>query len=289
MSRLLIFTILIIPFSCSPKKISKSTYDKSKTYSKIVADNIFSSEILYHLGKKAHRKVIGIPKIADDARYSVYTNVWPKDVKRISRAGEEVMALKPDLVITATFHSIDYRHLLQRFNIDYLFLRPFEGFNAYRKNVSLIAEATNSQSEGQKLLNRFESRLAKIKKRGEALLRHKKITAVSYVYGYVKGIRSTFHDAVEAAGLIHLPATKGVVKFRKVSLEQIIAWKPNLFAISCGQIGCEKAKKRFLEKPVVSKLKATTVAIPSNVLASSNERMLELSERLQNAALQAVK
>ena len=281
------FTILIITFSCSPKKISKSTYDKSKTYSKIVADNIFSSEILYHLGKKVHRKVIGIPKIADDARYSVYTNVWPKDVKRIYRAGEEVISLKPDLVITATFHSIDYRHLLQGFNIDYLFLRPFEGFNAYRKNVSLIAEATNSQSEGQKLLNRFESRLAKIQKRGE-VLRHKKITAVSYVYGYVKGIRSTFHDAVEAAGLIHLPATKGVVKFRKVSLEQVIAWKPNLFAISCGQIGCEKAKKRFLEKPVVSKLKATTVAIPSNVLTSSNERMLELSERLQNGALQAI-
>ena len=277
------FFLLIQLQYCKPSP-KKNHYDSKKKYSRIVADNIFTAEVLYKLGPIARQNIIAVPAISDDKRYSRFTNVWPASVHRIFQAGEEVIALKPDLVITATFHSNDLRNMLQRFDIDYVFLEHFTGFSAYRKNVMTIAEITGTQEEGREMVKAFNRRLKAIEKNA-VQLKARNLQAISYMHGNVMGSNSTFDDIVRAAGLQNSAAQHGIERYGKVSLEQILTWKPDVMIISCGQAGCENAIRNFKTLPVIRELNPVVVAIDSNILTSTNERMLDASEKIQQTLL----
>jgi len=280
--RYILLFLLFICF-CDTNYHKLKTYTTEKEYKRIVAADIFSADVLWQLGEKAREKVVGVPAVIDDEEYSTSLGRWPKSIGRIHKAGEEILVLNPDLTIIANFHNLDLQSLMKKMKIDYVKLERFTGFEAYHKNVMLIARAVNLEKEGLKIVENFNKKLNSLNEKAKSIPRKK--TVLSYLYGSTMGKNSTFHDSVLAAGLINLSAEKEIYQHHHISIEQLQIWQPDYIVIGCGQISCQKAENNFPEKIGISNLKSKVIAIPTNILISVDEKMLLISETLQNRVL----
>ncbi len=280
MVRLSLFCLLLLCCVCRPTKQNTQAFDGSKNYQRVIASNLFSAEIAWFLGPDAQKRIIAVPQIVDDTRYSdQILNKWPKNIHRIYRATEEMVSLKPDLVIVASFLSVETRSLIQRLKIDMVSLDSFTGFTAYKNNVRKIASALNARKKGEAIIKQFEKRLKKVRERARKM---KPLTVMSYLYGSTMGSNSTFHDAVTAAGLQNRSAQAGIKRYKNISVEELRVYDPDVIVTSCGKISCAHAEKNLVKKLGLKQLRAQIIAIPSNTLASTNERMLVVAETLQS-------
>ncbi len=279
----LIFIGLLTSFSfgCQPKVQHFHTQGQSisqASYQKIVPASIFAAEILWRLGANSRKKVLAVPAMLSDNRYSNFSGTWPKQVARFHHASEELVAFGPDLVITTSFTSPELRGLLTKAKIHTLVLRPSTGFQSYRQNVQLIAQAVGAQKQGEAIIASFEQRLLQIRKNASHIVPAK---VMSYMYGYTAGKSTTFDDAVRAAGLVNLAAKQGIDQFGPVSVEQLLLWQPDIIVISCSTLNCIKAENQLASALGLEKLSAQVVALPVNILSNVNESMLAIAEILQ--------
>lgn len=240
-----------------------------------------ADEILWHLGPEARERVVGISKMADDARYSGIAGVWPDTVDRVPGSSEALLAAKPDLVIVSEFSVAETRALLEASNVPTLVLEGFDGFDDYRRRVSMIGESMHLQDQAKRLVSEFDAKLAELRRRVE----RSAPAVVSWIEGNVAGTGTTFHDVASAAGLRNLAAEKGVAGHRNVPLEQVVAWDPEAVVTICGTGECEKTAADLAARPGWSATQAARseriMAIPGPILLSPGRGMLQAVERLR--------
>ena len=274
---------IFINFFCQPIPYKKEKIPK-KDYQRIIPANIFSAEILWRLGKSVRKKVIAIPRIIDNQRYSNFVGIWPSHVHRFNRVDESLIRLKPDLIILANFNIKNYEAVFQTLKIETLHLEAFTGFASYLNNLKKIALFTKAEKQGKELRLAFQKRLEKIRKTAKKIKAYK---TISYLHGNTAGSGTTLDEILNLAGLVNLSAQKGIRSFQPLSVEQILLWSPDFILISCELQNCSEAAKKF---PYRLGLKASVIqsriiAIPANLLTSVNEDMLTLAERLQREIL----
>lgn len=249
---------------------------------RVASQTVLSDEVLWDLGPAAHRLVVAVSSMADDARYCRVATRWPAALPRAAGSSEALLALVPDLVIIASFTAADTRRLLEGAGLRTLVLSAFEGFADYRANVRTIAAAIDLPDAGERLVDDFDARLSALR-----VATQERPRVVSWNEGSVPGAGTTFDDVATAAGYRNVPTLQGRPGHLQIGVEQLVAWDPDLVVVPCTDTDCDEAAAALAQQPGIRATRAArtgaVIGIPSRSLYSTGAGMLDVVERLAAA------
>ena len=142
---------------------------------------------------------------------------------------EEVIALKPDLIVGGTFAAQGSARLLRELGYRVELAEPPTSLAEVRQLVSTFGEWTGSEEKAQNMLEDMDRRLQDIQQRYAA----KPVRSI-LVYspnGYTIGAGTLEDDIFRVAGFRNLAAEQGIRGFQTLSLEQLIALQPDFLQI----------------------------------------------------------
>jgi iron complex transport system substrate-binding protein len=191
---------------------------------------------------------------------------------------EEILPLKPDLVLAGTFTAPATKALLRRLGIPILELPVEQDFDGIRANIRRVAKAIGEVERGEKLVAELDRSIA-VKAPPDAW----RPELMLYRFGGYSQGRNTLSDAIIArAGFANYAASRlnGV---GQLPLERIIADPPD--AVLLGDRGTERdsLSAETLAHPALRKLRAElpTLVIPDRLwicgLANSGDAVQRLA------------
>lgn len=259
---------------------------------RIVSQTIVSDEVLWSFGPQVQARVVAVSRLADDRAYSGVAGQWPASVQRAPLTSEALLASDADLVIVADFTAIETRELLVNTGVHTLTLTGFSGFADWRTNTQAIADAVGDPQAGRTLVAAFDDALRNRSAPAvEADAADARPTAVSWSAGNVAGQGTSFDDVAAAAGLRNLAAEQGIKGHKAVTVEQLVAWDPQVLVVACegvGDVDCGAVAAEIASQPGIAATHAAhtngVVALPSRVLYSAGWSMLDAVTALREHA-----
>lgn len=195
---------------------------------------------------------------------------------------EEILPMKPDLVVTGTYTGRNTVTLLRRLGYQVVEFEPEYTFDQIRSNIRKMGEAVGEPGRADQIVAAFDARLAAIKAKGAT---PKGVFADVGVNGWMAGDGTLMAEAANAAGYRTLGQTLGFSGFRYVSLEQIVAAAPDAIAPSNAWVDPPSQSTNALRHPALRRLMATSanVTIPERLLVCGSPYVLDAAEILANA------
>jgi iron complex transport system substrate-binding protein len=157
------------------------------------------------------------------SREKAALKLWPQaaHIAVNHNSAEEVLATRPDMILTDTFTSPQMRSLLARSGARVVEVPPAENFDQIRQVIRLVAKAVGEEARGEELIVRMDADLREV-----AAHRPKKILTVAGwgTGGYVPGTGGLFDAMLTAAGARNVE--RGAFGYHDV--ESLIAAKPDV-------------------------------------------------------------
>ena len=140
---------------------------------------------------------------------------------------EEILPLKPDLVLVGSHTIRPTVVLLRKLGIKVLILKLAEGFQDIRQNMRLVGNALGASTKVNLMVSQFDTALT-------TPLRQRDLpTAIILRPGNMTMGQGSLSDKIlKSAGLRNLSAEMGVGASGRLPLEQVVAAQPDLFVLA---------------------------------------------------------
>jgi len=196
---------------------------------------------------------------------------------------EEVIALKPDLILAGSFTTSTATALLRRLGYTVLIFEPENSFDDMRANIRKLAAATGDTAKAEQIIADFDARLAILQARIPDDRRP--IFADIGVNNYISGDNTLYAEVVNAAGYRTLGQALGFSGYRTVALEQILAVRPALMSTATPWTSPPSLSTMALGHPALRAMTARTpqVEIPERYTTCGAPSLLGAVEILIEA------
>jgi iron complex transport system substrate-binding protein len=247
---------------------------------RIVAGSVLSAEVL--LAIAARERIAGVTYLAADARYSAVAG----DVRGLPLVGadpEQMLAMRPDLVVTDAFTRAETRELLAHANVPVARTRAVASFADVVDNIRLIGRAAACEDAAERAVDGFEARLRALAARA-ADVRGWRVLELDGALG-TYGIGSLPDVVVQASGAVDVAAEHGVGSYRTLDVETILAWRPDALLIGIDPGEERAADERLRQVPGLPLLpcvqRGRIVFVSHALLGSTSQHVLDLAAELQ--------
>jgi iron complex transport system substrate-binding protein len=245
---------------------------------RVVSMNLCADELVLRLADRD--QVLAVTYLARDPRGStVASEAVGLPVTR--GLTEEVVALKPDLVIAGAFTTRTTVGMLKRVGAPVLELGVPADLNGVRAQIRQVATALGHPERGEAMVAALDARLATIVPARQSLralvMRPNAFTVAPGGLG----------DAlIRAAGLANVSAEIGRDRFGQVPLEAAALANPDLIVVDEGSPGWPSLADTLLHHPVFKALALAhrTVDIPNRFWTCPGPQVAEVVARLADAA-----
>jgi iron complex transport system substrate-binding protein len=195
---------------------------------------------------------------------------------------EEVLALKGDLVVTESFNNRQTVQLLRRLGYKVAEFDAETGFKDIRANILKMGELVGESARAKEIVVAFDVRLAALRARAPA---KPGVFADVGVNGWMSGDATLMSDVANAAGYRTLGQSMGVAGFGNLTLEQIVAAKPDVIALSNAWTSPPSESTNALQHPAFRGLAKTAkiVDIPDRLTICGSPSTLDAVEMIANA------
>ncbi len=193
---------------------------------RVLSLTLLGDEILYDLGPKARIKTIGVSMLTDDKRYHSTAGRWPSDVPRVHTRSEDVLTIRPDLVVVASFTATEIVAALRGAGTSVLRLGSMNGAADYRRNIRNVATALQLPAEGEALVDSFDARLKQVANKAQS--KTPKPRVLSSFSGMVPGAHTSFNDVLNLCGAQNAATHEG---FKRITAEKIILMDPDFIVV----------------------------------------------------------
>ena len=195
---------------------------------------------------------------------------------------EEVLALKGDLVVTESFNNRQTVQLLRRLGYSVAEFDAETGFKDIRANILRMGELVGEPARAKAIVAAFDARLAALKAKTPAKAG---IFADVGVNGWMSGEGNLMADVANAAGYRTLGQAMGVAGFRNLTIDAIIAAKPDVIALSNAWTSPPSEATNALRHPAFRELarSAAVVDIPDRLTICGSPATLDAVELIANA------
>ncbi len=140
---------------------------------------------------------------------------------------EEILLMKPDLVLAGTYTSRATVYLLKRLGFNLMELPIAASIEDIRRNIRLVADAVGELRRGEQLIAAFDQRLAAAAPINQA----RPIAVYYWENGLTSGEHTLSGAILEAAGLTNLAAQLGISGIGYVPLEVLITHQPDIIVM----------------------------------------------------------
>jgi iron complex transport system substrate-binding protein len=250
---------------------------------RIVSQTLATDEILFALVDPA--RIVGVSTLALDPRYSnIVAEARARGAPPI-RTAEDVIALRPDLIFVASYSRAEVIELLREGGAQVYRFDAFDSIADLLDNIRKTGRAVGADAEASRLVAEVEGRLARVldRPRGGRPLR-----VLSFLpTGDSAGANTTFDDIVRHAGAINVAAERGLTGFPRLSVEQVLAWDPDVLVAGAapGEAGVVRAA--LLKNPGIAATRAgragRIVILEDRVLLAASHHVVDAVEGLARA------
>lgn len=184
---------------------------------RIVSINACTDQLLYALADRKQIAALTRYSVEDD--YSIFTDeIRQSGIQRIQGNAEEVLKLKPDLVLAGTYTRRATRDLLARFGIRVELFPPARNIAESEDAIQRVARLTGHPEKGKALIERIDRALID---KGPALTDAPELLQLQRG-GYVSGPETLIGDLLSRLGARNAASGLGVEQLGVTSLEMAL-------------------------------------------------------------------
>ena len=257
----------------------------SKTPERIISLAPSTTEILFALG--VGEQVVGVTRYCD----------YPCSASSIAKVGgyvdpnyEEIVTLKPDLVVLLTSHR-DAKVELEKMNVRTLTV-PHEEIEDIHEAIRIIGETCGKKDEAQALVDNLTSRTQTIKQAVEGKPQPRVLVCIGrdvesgQLAGmYIAGRNGFYDEIIEMAGGVNAYRDKEVA-YPKISAEGVLQLNPDVIIdlvshIDPGKKTSEEIERQWSQLRMVTAVRKGQVhVIVGNHALRPGPRYIEFLEQM---------
>lgn len=224
-----------------------------------------------------------ISSISYLSREKAALKLWPEAARLPvnHNTAEEILAAKPDLVITLVYASTDLRALLEKSGIRFLEVPQAENFAQIRSVTRMVGDAIGERPKADSLIARMDADLRTL-----AATKPKQMIRVAGWGGggFVPGRRTLFNAVLAAAGGTDIAPDDSYY-----DVESLVAAKPDILAFADDYIGTPSLRDDQNDHPVLLKFYANRrIVYPAAYLNCGTPESAEAAGRLRDQMRQAM-
>jgi iron complex transport system substrate-binding protein len=179
------------------------------------------------------KRIAGVSKFSRDEAASYVADVARRINVFVDRNAEQIVSLRPDLVVAARYTKIDLKGLLAEARIPLIVTTDFRNFADIEANLRLIGKAVGEETRADTVVGEMRRRLAEARSR-----LHSERAGLRALYlasgNFSAGSGTSIHEILVAAGLKNAAAEAGVKGHVKLAPEQITQIDPDVILIATG-------------------------------------------------------
>jgi iron complex transport system substrate-binding protein len=192
---------------------------------RIVSMNLCLDSVLVELVPREH--ILALSQYSRDPWRSTIAAI-AKDLPYTNETAEEVVALKPDLVITSRHSAIATRSALQRVGVRFELFGVPQSIDESVRQIRQLAALLQRPEQGEALIARIETAIAQARPAPGA----RTVTAAIYQPGGLSvGAGTVINQLMEIAGLHNVAIDFGIVDYRPLSLELLVSAPPEILLV----------------------------------------------------------
>lgn len=262
-------------------------YDVQKKPKRIASMAVSSDVILFELlQKEPQKRIVALSPYSRIKRFSPIYNKVQGIPNELGEELEGIIALKPDLVIAASYTRAELIKALRAANLTIFVLGGFRTLDDIRRNIITIGKLTHTSKKAAAIIADFDRRLAKIKHKNPG---KKTIRVLNYSVNYTLWGKNTLFDAAtQAAKVINIAAQMGFIGWPQVGLEVLSTLKPDL-VIAAGEAEDQAntiaaIQKRPGWRTLAAVKEGRILIIPERILTTASHYLINLVEIIHKRA-----
>jgi iron complex transport system substrate-binding protein len=270
-----------IPVLCLTLMLATTLAQASGLPAVLSADNC-ADQYLLALAEREQ-----IVAVSQDARQDFsYHAAQAKGLPRIHASSEELIAMKPEVVISSWGWTAQDRLLPEQHGIVFVQMQFGHTPAVIAANLRLVAGALERPQAADAIIARMEQRLARARQRARRIAASENLTA-AYVTpsGATSGSDTLMDSILRMAGLRNVVAERGYAGWRYLDLEQLVSDDPDVLVASFFELGTQDTDNWSISRHnVMQRLLATkpVIYLPSRYLGCSAWYFLDAVELIQD-------
>ena len=246
---------------------------------RIVSLNMCVDSILVEL--VSHDRIMALSHYARDPQRSTISET-ARHLPITYETAEEVVALRPDLVLTSRHSAIATRNALKRVGIRFELFDVPNSIAGSLEQVRQVARLLGAEREGEAMVARIEQALDAARLPAD----EQPLTAAVYQPGGLSaGANTVIGELMQLTGLQNIAARYGVTSYRPLPLEVLVSAPPDVLLVGETSPGAPLRAERIVRHRALRALESqmTQEIFPARFLFCAGPTMIEASEALVRA------
>lgn len=251
---------------------------------RIVAASVFSAEVLTVIAPR--KRIAAVIGLAADERYCAVA-AKAKTYPLCGAEPEQLLAQKPDLVITDPFTAAETRYLLAQVHIPVLEIPPLRTLDDVTRSIRLLGWAIGCDDAAEQLVTETDARRAQLGSHADTTGMWRVLNLAGATSTY--GCDTLLDAAIAATGASNLASARRLPSYHELDIEQILGMRPDALLMSVPPDGEAKARERLRQMPGMQLLPCVQqdriVFVPGTAFNSTSHHILTAAEGLQRQLL----
>jgi iron complex transport system substrate-binding protein len=251
---------------------------------RIVAGSVLAAEVLLAIAPR--ERLAAVVETAVDPRWST-ASALAEGVLRVGAEPEQLLSAHPDLVICDAFTRPETLALLGEAGVPVIVTDNPTSFDGIAANIRRIGAVCHLEAPAERLVAAMQEGLRALAARAAEVAAFGVICLDGQLHTH--GRTSLFDAMVTAAGARNLAAEYGVAAFRRLDVETVLSWRPDVIVVGARDDAGEVVPTWLAAYPGINRLPCVrgsrVVGIPSPLLASTSHQLVEAAHRLQQQLL----
>jgi ABC-type Fe3+-hydroxamate transport system substrate-binding protein len=194
---------------------------------RVVAASVLAAESL--LGVLPDERLAAAHAFAADPGYSLVAD-RARGVPLVGATPEQLLSVDPDLVLVDAYTRAETLALLAAAGVPVVRTRDPHGFDDIEANLRTMGRVTHLDEQLGAVATAMRQRLQQVEAAGRDLPTWRLMSLDGALHTYGEG--SLFDAIARAAGATNVAAEHGVGAFRKLDIEEVLAWRPDAIVLA---------------------------------------------------------
>lgn len=251
---------------------------------RVISLNPCLDSVLVHVADRA--QVVALSHYARDPQQSSIARIaltYPMTYE----SAEEVIALRPDVVLTAAHSSPATRAALKKLGIRTELFKVPNSWVENQAQIRRIAEAAGHPDRGETLIAQVEAAMAK----GAPRPGTRPVTALVFQpNGFAAGHGTLVDEMMRRAGFVNVAQRYGLKKWGNVSLERLLDDPPEVLLAGQAAPNAPTFAERILNHPALARVspRMTRAVFPERLLYCGGPGLMDTAAALAAARRQVL-
>jgi iron complex transport system substrate-binding protein len=255
--------------------LSASTASSQPAAPTYVSLNMCTDQLLLDLAERS--RIVGLSPFARDAVRS-WAAVTVGDIPVLSGTAEEVMLIRPSLVLAGRFTKRATRDFIRVRGIPLQELDPVRSLAQVREQMLLVGRLVGGEGKARQRVAELDAAIARL--RASASRQHLRVLPLAR-RGWVAGRESLMTELLATAGLTNAAADAGL-RSGFLSLEAVVKLRPDAVLVSRNDDRAEDQGRAILLHPAIQSLfpPERRIVLPESLTVCGGPMLIDAMEKL---------